>query len=132
MSRSKAITPVGALVILALLALLFVSTGASARDLPTLGQLGSDTPDVIYSALRGSDRYDTAIRISQAMFPGTLPDGSGFCPRSGRDLPRGAVRVSLGRRLGRAGAAYLPHRPCQKRESRTAAAAAFSGVLHRA
>jgi len=36
------------------------------------------TSQVAYAALRGADRYDTAIRVSQAAFPSTLPQGSGL------------------------------------------------------
>ena len=112
-SRFKARTLVGALVTLALLALLLASTGASARDLPTPGQQldlssGSSwavwaantgasgaahifslaTAPVTYSSIRGTDRYDTAIKISQAMFPGALPAGSGLVLAPGRPSPR--------------------------------------------
>jgi subtilisin family serine protease/N-acetylneuraminic acid mutarotase len=33
---------------------------------------------IAYSVLRGVDRYDTAIKIARAMFPGALPAGSGL------------------------------------------------------
>jgi uncharacterized repeat protein (TIGR02543 family) len=33
---------------------------------------------VTYTSLRGTDRYDTAIRLSKAMFAGALPAGSGL------------------------------------------------------
>ena len=33
---------------------------------------------VDYRSLRGTDRYDTAIKMSQAMFPGALPPDSGL------------------------------------------------------
>ena len=33
---------------------------------------------ITYSSLKGSDRFDTAIKISQSMFPGPLPDGRGL------------------------------------------------------
>ena len=33
---------------------------------------------IAYDVLRGVDRYDTAIKISKAMFPGALPPGSGL------------------------------------------------------
>jgi hypothetical protein len=35
------------------------------------------TYQIVYSSLRGTDRFDTAILVSQASFPGALPAGSG-------------------------------------------------------
>jgi Tol biopolymer transport system component len=35
-------------------------------------------PTVVYWSLRGVDRYDTAVKISQATFGGALPDGCGL------------------------------------------------------
>ena len=71
-----------------------------------------------YTTLRGSDRYDTAISISQAMFPGSsarrLRPGAG----SGRDLPRSPLRRSAGCRLWRPGASYLQDGSGQQREGR--------------
>jgi len=32
----------------------------------------------VYTSIRGTDRYDTALKISQAAFPGALPAGSGL------------------------------------------------------
>jgi hypothetical protein len=34
-------------------------------------------PAMVYSSIRGSERYDTALRVSKAMFPAPLPPGSG-------------------------------------------------------
>jgi Tol biopolymer transport system component len=36
----------------------------------------ANDPSMIYKTIRGSDRYDTAIKVSQAMFPGPLPAGA--------------------------------------------------------
>jgi hypothetical protein len=35
------------------------------------------TYQIAYSSIRGTDRFDTALKVSQAMFPGPLPAGSG-------------------------------------------------------
>ncbi len=36
------------------------------------------TYGIIYTSIRGTDRFDTAIRISKAMFPGALPANAGL------------------------------------------------------
>ena len=40
-----------------------------------------------YKSIRGSDRYDTAIRLSQARFPGALSPGSGLVLAPGETFP---------------------------------------------
>ena len=53
-----------------------------------------------YRSLKGSDRYDTAIRLSQAMFPGALPPGSGLVLAPGETFPEALCGAPLPRRMG--------------------------------
>jgi hypothetical protein len=50
--------------------------------------------------LRGSDRYDTAIKISQAMFPGALPAGSGLVLAPGQTFPEALCGAPLAAAYG--------------------------------
>ena len=63
-----------------------------------------------YVSLRGTDRYDTAIKVSRAGPPeARCPAGSGLVLAPGRDLPGGALRRASGGGLRRPGASH--HRP---------------------
>jgi putative cell wall-binding protein len=42
------------------------------------GNARPPSPVVLYSSLRGSDRYDTALKISKAMYAGALPLNAGL------------------------------------------------------
>ena len=87
--------------------------------------------EITYTSIRGTDRYDTAIKLprpcsrgpSRRFRPGVGPRG---------DLPRSSLRRSAGRRLRRPGAPYLQDGSGQQRESRAAALGAQVRVLHRA
>jgi subtilisin family serine protease len=50
------------------------ATGGSSADTAD----DDYTYEILYTVLRGADRYVTAIQTSQAMFPGPLPAGSGL------------------------------------------------------
>jgi putative cell wall-binding protein len=65
--RRRVLTLSGIAAALLLLSVLFVLAT------PGLAQARG----VIYTSLRGVDRYDTALRISKAMYPTALPPGSG-------------------------------------------------------
>jgi outer membrane protein assembly factor BamB/putative cell wall-binding protein len=53
-----------------------IAAGDGAAAIVPAATLGDAA--VTYTYLRGSDRYDTAIRVSKAMFPAALPAGSGL------------------------------------------------------
>lgn len=55
---------------------------------------------VTYTSLRGSDRFDTAIRISQAMYPDPLPDGSGLVLAPGETFPEALCGAPLAAAYG--------------------------------
>ena len=75
-------------------------------------------PTIPYARLLGSDRFDTAIKISQA----DVPQGSAVRlrpgARSGGDLPGSPLWGALGRRLRRAGVAHAGGGPEQRRKGR--------------
>jgi predicted nuclease of predicted toxin-antitoxin system len=50
---------------------------------------------VIYTSIRGTDRYDTAIKISQALFPAALPAGSGLVLAPGETFPEALCGAPL-------------------------------------
>jgi FtsP/CotA-like multicopper oxidase with cupredoxin domain/putative cell wall-binding protein len=60
------------------------ASGVVQVQVTSLGGASTNTPaddyayGIIYTSIRGTDRYDTAIRISKAMFTGALPAGSGL------------------------------------------------------
>ena len=56
--------------------------------------------EITYSSIRGSDRYDTAIRVSQAMFPGALPAGSGLVVAPGETFPEALCGAPLAAAYG--------------------------------
>jgi Tol biopolymer transport system component/putative cell wall-binding protein len=54
------------------------------------------TPNsVVYPVLKGVDRYDTAIKISKAMFPGPLPADSGVVLAPGTTFPEALCGAPL-------------------------------------
>jgi N-acetylmuramoyl-L-alanine amidase/putative cell wall-binding protein len=55
---------------------------------------------VTYTSLRGSDRFDTAIRISQAMYPAALPDGGGLVLAPGETFPEALCGAPLAAAYG--------------------------------
>lgn len=55
---------------------------------------------IAYDVLRGVDRYDTAIKISQAMFPGALPAGSGLVLAPGDTFPEALCGAPLASAYG--------------------------------
>ncbi len=56
------------------------------------------TPD--YNVIRGTDRYDTAIRISKAMFAGALPADSGLVLAPGETFPEALCGAPLAAAYG--------------------------------
>jgi aminopeptidase YwaD len=50
---------------------------------------------VTYTSLRGVDRYETAVMISKAMFPGGLPAGSGVVLAPGATFPEALCGAPL-------------------------------------
>ena len=58
------------------------------------------TYQVTYTPIRGSDRYDTAIRISQALYPGVLPPGSGAVLAPGETFPEALCGAPLAAAFG--------------------------------
>ncbi|MBN1630376.1 MAG: cell wall-binding repeat-containing protein, partial [Thermoleophilia bacterium] len=55
---------------------------------------------VTYSGLRGVDRYDTAFKISKAMFPEGLPDGCGVVLAPGETFPEALCGAPLAAAYG--------------------------------
>jgi poly-gamma-glutamate capsule biosynthesis protein CapA/YwtB (metallophosphatase superfamily) len=74
-----------------------------ALSSPALGQ-SSDTPrgdpTIELTYLRGTDRFDTAMRISRAMFPGALPPGSGLVLAPGMTFPEALCGAPLAAAYG--------------------------------
>ena len=68
------------------------------------------------TSLRGSDRYQTAILLSQAAFPAALPAGSGLVLAPGETFPGSALRGASCRRVRRAGASHPGRRSQQRRQ----------------
>ena len=58
------------------------------------------TTPATYSSIRGSDRFDTAIRVSKAMFPGALPADSGLVLAPGETFPEALCGAPLATMLG--------------------------------
>jgi Tol biopolymer transport system component len=54
-----------------------------------------DTYPVTYDSYRGLDRYDTAIKLSKAQFPGPLPAGSGLVVAPGETFPEALCGAPL-------------------------------------
>jgi putative cell wall-binding protein len=66
----------------------FVSVTNIAGSISPFNELPSFTyQSAPCTTLRGTDRYDTAIKISQAMFPGALPAGCGLVLAPGETFP---------------------------------------------
>jgi Tol biopolymer transport system component len=70
---------------------------------------GNDVTDVfarinsattIYWSIRGSDRYDTAIRLSQARFASALPGGAGLVLAPGETFPEALCGAPLASAMG--------------------------------
>jgi putative cell wall-binding protein len=59
-----------------------------------------NTPPPTYSAYRGLDRYDTAIRLSRAAFPAALPAGSGLVLAPGETFPEALCGAPLAAAYG--------------------------------
>ena len=57
-------------------------------------------PYIAYKSMRGTDRYDTAIKISQAMFAGALPADSGLVLAPGDTFPEALCGAPLAAALG--------------------------------
>jgi beta propeller repeat protein len=55
---------------------------------------------VTYTSLRGTDRYDTALKISKAMFPGALPAESGLVLAPGETFPEALCGAPLASAYG--------------------------------
>jgi N-acetylmuramoyl-L-alanine amidase len=53
------------------------------------------TSPVSYTFLRGTDRYDTAIRLSKAVFPTALPAGAGLVVAPGETFPEALCAAPL-------------------------------------
>ena len=53
-----------------------------------------------YSSIRGSDRYDTAIKVSQALFSAALPAGSGLVVAPGETFPEALCGAPLAAAYG--------------------------------
>ncbi len=84
-----------------------------------------------YNSLRGTDRYDTAIKISKAMFPGALPPGSGVVLAPGETFQEALCGAPLAAAYG--GPVLLTTRPAwQERQAETATPGALLRLLHRA
>jgi putative cell wall-binding protein len=63
-------------------------------------QVGHTTPAVTYASIRGSDRYDTAIRLSKAAFPTALPADSGLVLAPGETFPEALCGAPLAAAYG--------------------------------
>jgi len=55
---------------------------------------------VAYSSQRGTDRFDTAIKLSRAMFSGALPPGSGLVLAPGETFPEALCGAPLAAAYG--------------------------------
>ena len=78
------------------LLLFAVSSPALGRSRDALG--GDPTIELTY--LRGTDRFDTAMRICRAMFPGALPPGSGVVLAPGETFPEALCGAPLAAAYG--------------------------------
>lgn len=76
--------------LLAVLLGLVLSAGVLAAEEPAITQIAANTygsdGEITYASIRGTDRYDTAIRISQASFARALPVGSGVVVAPGESF----------------------------------------------
>jgi poly-gamma-glutamate capsule biosynthesis protein CapA/YwtB (metallophosphatase superfamily) len=79
-----------------ILLLFALSSPALGRSSDTAG--GDPTIELIY--LRGVDRFDTAVKISQAMFPGALPPDSGLVLAPGETFPEALCGAPLASAYG--------------------------------
>jgi N-acetylmuramoyl-L-alanine amidase len=70
----------------------FTSEATASGDYPT--------NRVAYTSIRGSDRFDTAIRISRTMFPAPLPDGCGLVLAPGETFPEALCGAPLAAAYG--------------------------------
>ncbi len=90
------------------------STGTATVSFKTFGNLlgWSTIQRYVYSitspavttvpcvTIRGAERFDTAIRVSQAMFPGPLPSGSGVVLAPGETFPEALCGAPLAAAYG--------------------------------
>jgi putative cell wall-binding protein len=60
----------------------------------------STTGTTTYSSYRGTDRYDTALKLSQAAFPAALPADSGVVLAPGRTFPEALCGAPLASAYG--------------------------------
>lgn len=89
-SRRRAFAVLRAAAILALVASLFLVAYPAAAQ----------AAGVTYTSLRGTDRYDTAMKISKAMFPGGLPAGAGVVLAPGETFPEALCGAPLAAAYG--------------------------------
>lgn len=61
---------------------------------------GAQATGVTYTSLRGTDRYDTAMKISKAMFPAALPAGAGVVLAPGETFPEALCGAPLAAACG--------------------------------
>ena len=90
LSRRRAGAVLRAALVLALAGVFFLFAHAGAAQ----------AAGVIYTNLRGVDRYDTAMKISRAMFPAGLPTGAGVVLAPGETFPEALCAAPLAAAYG--------------------------------
>jgi hypothetical protein len=86
----------GGLILMLSLAVLLAGASLLITPRPAL----ADDPAISYVYLRGTDRYDTAVRISRAMFADALPAGAGLVLAPGETYPAALCGAPLAAAYG--------------------------------